>query len=232
MLRHELRQRLSSKNRGAAMIDLDNDIERALVRYPALVKTLVKGETYVYGSFDAYDSATDTFIESHQILIAFPEDYPYRFPKVWEVTGKIPQIADRHVFSSGNLCFGNKLDEAMVCSRGINLIWFLENVLNPHLCREYVREHRGDYPDGERSHDTEGLWEGFYELFKSQDKQSILEALRTILYGSKLERNTPCFCRSGRKFKHCHNSQAKVILGIKRKTAVALYETLKNDYDK
>ncbi len=214
------------------MFNLIKDIENASKKFPNLTRGTYKGKISLEGSFVACDSISGIVIETYQIVILFPESYPYSFPIVIETSNKIPKISDRHVNSNGTLCFSNPLDEAKICQKGIDLNWFLENILNPHLCREYVREKDKLYPTGERSHGFEGLWEGYYELFSTSNKSDILNQLEQILNHEKIGRNTQCYCGSKKKYKRCHEEIERAILAIGKNKAIEFYETLKKNYNK
>jgi hypothetical protein len=211
------------------MFDLNKDIEKALKTYTDL--RLDPKAITVSGKFIAFDRSSKTEIDQYEVLIRFPENYPFRFPVVFESSGKIPRDVSRHINNRGNICFSNPQDELSLCRNGITFKWFLDEILNPHLCREYAREHLGYYPTGERSHGTEGIWEGYFDLFKTTDKKAILEELKMILSIRKPGRNSPCYCNSGKKYKVCHEKLEPEVMKVGRQNALKLYEVLKNDYE-
>jgi hypothetical protein len=179
------------------------------------------------GSFTAYDKTTGTEIETYEVFMLFPENYPYSLPTVWETGGKI----SRHLMDDGSLCFGNPQDVAAVCKGSITLDWFLEEILNPHLCREYVREKNGEYPTGERSHGLEGIWEGYYDIFDTTDKAEVLRQVGMTLSHVKVGRNGPCYCGSGKKYKHCHYAKELAVLRPGMHKAQEIYRRLHNSYN-
>ena len=210
------------------MFDLKKDIQRAIEKYPAL--RLVEGNKRlsVQGTFTAYKD--DIQIEPYEIEIWFPSDYPFSFPWVYEVGNKIlPKNATRHINVGGTLCLGNPFDEAKLCKRGINLIWFLDAILNPHLCREYVREIKGSYITGERSHGVEGVWESFYELYGTHEKKAILDHMERALHRNEPGRNDRCYCGSVIKYKNCHGRLNATFFSINRNKAEAIFNTLKTN---
>lgn len=213
------------------MFDLKKDIEKALQKYPGLQLDGLADKIIIEGNFTAFEKSSRTAIENYSVKILFPKDYPFRFPFVVETSERIPRELSRHVKPDATLCFGNPQDELALCRNGISLTWFLEEVLNPHLCREYAREKLGHYPTGERSHGNEGIWEGYYELFGTSDKEVVLRELEMILYHSFLGRNSACYCNSGKKHKACHEKLEPEVLKVGRRNAVALFELLKKDYN-
>ncbi len=123
-------------------------------------------------------------------------------------------------------------DEIGVCKNGITFTYFLDEILNTHLCREYVREKTKKYPTGERSHDMEGIWEGYYDILQTTDKKEVLDELDLILNHKTLGRNTPCFCNGGKKYKACHEKIVSEILKIGRNKVIGIMGVLKIDYEK
>lgn len=209
------------------MFDLLKDISTALASYPTLRQSSWQGKPVVEGVFPAHDKETGIEIDTYEIRIDFTPRYPFVFPHVTETGMKIqPRNASRHIFQEGYLCLGNEFDEARVCKRGITLKWFLDNVLNAHLCREYVRENTGVYPTGERSHGDEGLWESYYEIFNTNNKVMILSELDIILI-QKPDRNDTCPCGSGNKYKNCHNKLETSVLDVGVSKALEFYNRLK-----
>jgi hypothetical protein len=212
------------------MFDLKADIERGLRKYPSLKTEVISGNSVLTGTFTCANKETGVLIESYDLTITLPNGYPYCFPVVEETSRKIPQELDRHVKGDGTLCFANPYDEYSVCRKGITLTWFLDEILNAHLCREYVREKTGSYPTGERSHGNEGIWESYYEIFGTSDKKEILRQLNLIFNHPKLGRNTLCYCGSEKKYKACHEKIEPIILRPGKHIAEKIFEVLKKDY--
>ena len=211
------------------MYNFEKDITEGVKKYPTLK---LVAERQVRGIFSASQKETGIVIEDYEVVIDFPAKYPYALPNVREVSNKIPKTIARHVFSEcGNLCFGNFIDVAKVCLTGISFIWFLENILNPHLCREYVKEVTGNYPTGERSHSSEGHWESYYDLLGTQDKEAILAEIKFTLQSPSLQRNDQCRCGIGKKYKNCHLKIEKSILEVGNKSLQIIYEYLKLDFE-
>lgn len=214
------------------MFDLQTDIEKGIKKYPSLQFEMQEGVPIVKGTFIAHDKKSKTEIESYDIFIGFPKKYPFVFPWVIESSKKIPRELDRHVNSDGTLCIGNWQDEFSVCKNGITFTYFLDEILNTHLCREYVKEKTNKYPTGERSHGIEGIWEGYYEVLRTTDKGKVLSELDLILNHKSIGRNTLCYCNSGKKYKACHEKIEPDILKIGKSRVIGIMEVLKYDYEK
>ena len=212
------------------MFNLKTDIEKALRKYPSLMLKVFDGFPFVQGVFTAYDKTSKTEIEDYDVLIWFAKKYPYAFPLVTETGGKIPKNLSRHVKGDGTFCFANWQDELSICKNGITFIWFLDEILNTHLCREYVKEKTTKYPTGERSHGIEGIWEGFYDVLGTTHKPKVLEELELILNHYQIGRNTTCYCNSGKKYKACHEKIECEITRIGKSNATGIFELLKIDF--
>lgn len=210
--------------------DLKTDIERALRKYPSLKTELKGGISVLTGIFTCANKENGVLIEDYDLTVVFPDDYPFCFPEVEETSNKIPKELNRHVKGDGTLCFANPYDEYSACRKGITLTWFLDEILNAHLCREYAREKTGSYPTGERSHGNEGIWETYYEVFETSDKKEVLRQLDLIFNHPKLGRNSPCYCGGEKKYKACHEKIEPIIFQPGRVIAEKIYEVLKKDY--
>jgi hypothetical protein len=211
------------------MKELFKEIEYVLNKYPKFKIEYVNKSPFITGDLDIFDN--DLYIETYSLDIYITKDYPYRFPKVIETSMKIPREPDRHVNSDGTLCFGNLQDEYRVCKSGIKLMFFFDTILRGHLCREFIKEKSGKYPNGERSHGNEGLWESYYEIFKTKDKQSILKEFDFIISNiKKPERNNPCYCNKKVKYKKCHLRLEEQLFDIGKDKAIEIMEKLRNDF--
>lgn len=213
------------------MFSLETDIGKALRKYPSLQLKVSDGIPFVKGVFTAHNKTSKIEIESYEVLIGFPKKYPYAFPLVVETSRKIPRDLSRHVKDDGTLCFGNWQDEFSVCKNGITFTWFLGEILNTHLCREYVKEKTTEYPTGERSHGMEGIWEGYYDILQTTDKSIVLKELDLILNHKPIGRNAPCYCNKEKKYKACHEKIETQITVIGRSKATGIFELLKEDYE-
>jgi len=207
-----------------------NDIENGLEKYPLLHWTNKSDKKIIEGTFIAHKSTIE--IERYEVRIGFPQAYPYDLPWVIETGNKIyPRNASRHIFTNDTLCFGNHQDVFRICRSGITFTWFLDKILNPHLCREYVRDKTGTYPTGERSHGTDGTWEGYYDIFETNDKAKILKELDLLLTYATFAKNKECYCGSGKQYKRCHERLQPLIFDIGKKNVRKLYTEMKNDFD-
>lgn len=209
------------------------EVQDAIKQFTGLRLIHLENELLVSGLFTAFEKYKGELIEidTFNIEIRFTKSYPFRFPLIKETGSKIPKNEDRHINSDGTLCLGNLQDEMRFCRSGITFKEFLIKILNPHLCREYFRERRGYYPNGERSHGYEGIWETYYELLETRDKKLIITELDLILQNLNFEvRNKLCYCDSGKKYKRCHLIKKGPLLDIGVKNLRLIFQLLKDDF--
>ncbi len=191
--------------------DMIIDINEALQQYPSLKRVKDSDEVHLEGKI-IFTNAVHGFDDWFNVAIKFPQHYPYQFPCVEEIDNRIPKVKERHVNSNGYLCFGAEPEELIVCNDGINLSYFLKNVLIPHLAREvYVEIHR-NYPHGERPHyKRAGNMDFYYETLRSKDAVLVLKSFCHIACGSLPKTGKLCYCGSGTPYFDCHESAIKVL---------------------
>src|SRR5690554_710600 len=179
------------------------DIDSALISYTTLQRVKEYGFIRVKGGIPLIHPEKGEF-DRYEVLIIFPKNFPKCFPKVIEISEKIPRNANRHVNYDNTLCLAVEPEEQAIAKNGISFKFFLDKVLVPHLARETFRENKGFYPDGEYAHGYDGIWEYYKSILDKEDKQLILEELEQVANSSWPKRNDKCSCGSGKKFKKCH----------------------------
>lgn len=178
-----------------------NDIEQFLSSNPQFVQSEEQGRICLSGIviFEADGKKYD-----FKIKICSTENYPFRFPKVFELSDKIKKIADWHINSDESFCFTVEPIEVIACKSGISLPDFYEKWLMPYLSNQQYRINEGKYANGEYSHNVLGLYEYYVELLKTKDIRLIEKYLGVALSKKKIERTSFCYCGSGVKYRHCH----------------------------
>ena len=163
---------------------------------------------------DVNQIAGDFAIEIH-----FRNDFPYRFPLLFEVGGAIPNEADWHKYAEGNCCITAKPDEILKCKNGISVPLFIKKHAIPYFANQIYRKSTGKYNNGEYSHIVKGFPDYYESLLKTNDrdlwKQYFKYAFRNLKV--ECERNDPCFCGSEKKYKQCHLEIFITLQGIGEK---------------
>lgn len=179
------------------------DIDKALLNYPLLERTIINGHNAVVGEVQLHDENREEF-DRYSVLISFPSAYPKCFPKVKETSNKIPRKDFRHVNPDNTLCLAVEPEELAIAKNGISFKFFLDKILVPHLARETYRGITGKYPEGEYAHGNEGIWEYYESILGKKDRYAIIKELELIVNSTWPLRNDKCSCGSEKKFKKCH----------------------------
>lgn len=145
-----------------------------------------------------------SIIDRYSIKVVSSEDYPNRFPFVFETGGRIPLNIDWHVYpNDGNCCICSLPDEILICRNGINLQSFMDNQVKPYFYNQKHRELFG-YFLNERPHGHVGNIQFFIDTFKTKDLKAIERCLIFIKQRNEPNRVNLCFCGSGKKYRKCH----------------------------
>ncbi len=187
-------------------------IAEAAQVYPELKVSVRDGVELLSGTFRVIDSEGKEW-NSFQIEIKFNKAFPYRFPELKEVGGKIPPIADWHINENGGCCITIPLLEVTSCRNGITVLQFIQNHVKPYLFNQAYRIEKGYYAHQEFAHGMYGILEYYQELFNEKDEGKVignLKILKSIEFGKK----TPCFCGKKAKFRKCHPEVFKIFKPI------------------
>ncbi len=143
-------------------------------------------------------------IDSYQVKIKATSGYPYYFPFVFETGGRIPINADWHVYESdGHLCICTTTDEYIKTINGLPLDLFIKNELTPYLFNQTYRREKGFFLN-EMDHGEKGQLQTLKNSLQTNDINNIRWFLLMARNGFKQDRTSLCFCKSGKKYRHCH----------------------------
>lgn len=148
------------------------------------------------GPFDAY-----------QIQVAIPSGFPWQEPVVLETGGRIPKIADRHVFEDNENCCLGVWEEWLFKSQDRSASSFLTGPLHDYFLSQSWYEATNEWPFGDRSHGSLGVLEGFCELLGiAVDRQQAVSYLK-LLARENTKGHATCPCGSGKRLRNCHVSK-------------------------
>lgn len=183
-----------------------NQLNSVIKKFPNLMITELDGIKALKGILDIKDASNDV-VGSFSIEIKFRMDFPYRFPILYEVGEAIPNIADRHKYSDGKCCITVLPDEILKCKDGISVLSFIEKYVIPYFANQIYYLQHGKYLNGEYSHGKDGFIEFYTNFFRTSNKLKWREDVERVRSGTiiKMDRNKPCFCGSGQKYKNCHD---------------------------
>lgn len=179
--------------------------------FPSLSFLEQDGKPIVAGELELIDAEGvnhgSYFIEIHAV-----EEYPYRFPFVFETGGKIPRNIDWHIFESdGHCCLKNQPEEILLCKAGITLQGFIEKEVKPYFFNQLFREKHGYFLQ-ERSHGLLGEFEFFFDLFKTKDLLRLYELMSYVVKRLEPGRTENCFCGSKEKYRRCHREAFRTVI--------------------
>lgn len=179
----------------------EQHLPAAVMAYPDLQIVGKPGHQYLRGILDVPDGAGGVAC-SYLVEIKPSARYPYRYPFAYEVGGDIPVGADNHKYLDNRLCLGVDAEEIIQCHNGLAIVEFIEKVLIPHLANQYYHHITGSYLQ-EYAHGYDGIRQ-YYEKLLGTSDMVVWAALFRVAFDKRIERNDPCCCGSGQKFKRCH----------------------------
>lgn len=187
-------------------------IAEAAKVYPELKVSVRDGIELLNGTFRVIDDGGKVW-NSFQIEIKFNRAFPYCFPELKEVGGKIPPIADWHINENGGCCITVPLLELASCRKGITVLQFIQNHVKPYLFNQAHRIEKGYYAHQEFAHGVYGILEYYEELFNEKDIKKIIGYLN-VLKSNDFGKKTPCFCGRKAKFRKCHPEVFRIFKSI------------------
>jgi hypothetical protein len=191
------------------------DLHSTIVRYPNLKIKDDGTEKYLKGILDVPDDFGD-IIKSFLVEIKCNQEFPYRFPKLFEVGGDIPIEPAWHRNPNGSCCITVEADEILKCKQGISIERFIVLYGIPFLANHIFRVEKGYYKNGEYGHGDEGTEMYYKALLKTSDKETWLKYFNHTFVRNNINigRNDLCFCDSNLKYKRCHENMFVMLFNI------------------
>ena len=152
----------------------------------------------------------DTF----EIEIVVPKKFPYAIPKVFELSGKILRVNDRHISENGLCCLDMEHELLRIASQGVSLCDFIVDKVYTFFANQLFFDKMGKYANGEYPHGFEGVQYFYSKKLNLNDPVVIIRFLNLILKNQVPGRNDCCPCQSGRKFKTCHLKSLEYLKSI------------------
>lgn len=182
-----------------------DQLEEVIIKYPNLSIANKNGEKFLKGILDIPNDES-IIVSSYLVEIYFTNYFPFRFPKLYEIGGDIPNNIDWHKFADNSCCITVLPDEILKCKTGIGLLEFIEKYCFSFFANHIFRKREGQYLNGEYGHGIKGVQEFYSNLLKTAEVNKWLSYFRYIFLGvgNKYGRNDKCFCDSNEKFKNCH----------------------------
>jgi len=184
---------------------LHKDIETTIRKFPNLKLKNDHQQVSLEGKI-AICKSNGKLITEYKVRIVYLACFPFCFPKVFEIGGRIPHETDRHInIKDGSICLAVRPAERLRCLSGISTYYFIETILIPHLASQYLFDCgiekiiRGGY-----EHYIDGIKQFYLELFNTNEWNEVEKGFKIVISNSIPNRNDPCYCSSTKKFKNCH----------------------------
>ena len=140
----------------------------------------------------------------YQVKLGVPIDFPWNEAIVLETGGRIPKIADRHIFpKEGNCCLG-VWEEWLLTAPDHSFETFMTGWLHDYFFSQTWFEAKGEWPYGERSHGKAGVIESYADLLGVHLDTRIIADHLKLLTRAKIKGHALCPCGSGLGLRKCH----------------------------
>ena len=174
----------------------------ARLKYNNLLPPEKVGEGFVIkGNIDVVDG-DGGYWDTYEVNVLIPKSYPLELPILIETSKKIERHEDWHN-RDGICCLSTNAKMYSVLGKDITLLNWLEKFAHPFLANHVFRIKTGNYANNEFAHGTEGIIQGYRELFNITSPYEVINILQLICGIKKLDRNDPCFCNNDKKYKRC-----------------------------
>lgn len=175
--------------------------------YPTLHVVVEDGSVHIRGSLPVLDAGRKHELDRFAIDIGLPADFPRTPPTVRETGGRIPQTADRHIYTDGTACLYARPEAGRFWSPTTTLVAFISGPVLRFFENQACFELTKQWLYGERPHGTPGILESYMEEIGTTDPEVVLRCL-LHLTPSRIRGDLLCYCGSGKTLARCH--QAKV----------------------
>lgn len=182
----------------------NNQIDDVLIKYSGLKRSYKDGKPIITGDIEIVDKNGKHW-DSYSIEIHCSEQYPNRYPDLYETSNKIPKIGDWHIYEDSlTCCITIPPKEILRCRNGITLLEYIDEEVVPYFFNQTHRRVEGYYANGEYLHGVMGLYQYYAELFQISDIHRLVRMMIWVGENSKPNRTSMCFCGSGLKYRNCH----------------------------
>lgn len=188
--------------RGPGLADAEHaDLAELRVSQPGLwLQAADEGRLVLRGRLSLKDEI-GTEVDSYLVELRIPRQDQPGVPDVFERGGRIPKIADRHVFTDTKGCCIEHPVEYLLRPRQ-RLAEYVNGQVRSYFIAQSYFEQFQEWPHGELGHGIAGTRELCLTWFGAIDLETIAAALE--LFGKPGAKHRPCPCGSGEKFMACH----------------------------
>jgi hypothetical protein len=195
-------------------INLDKDLNEVLEMFPKLKLLEKDKKKSVCGEIAIFDAAGN-YVNSFDIKVAVPRNYPHGFPLLFETGNKFEHIPDRHISEDGSCCVCSLQESDLVSQKGITIKDFFLRYVIPYLANQLYFDSEEEWANGDYEHGADGILQFYRELFKMDDIEQVISLL-SFFNTKKMNRNDDCFCGQKVKLKRCHMQTYNVIKDLSK----------------
>ena len=195
-------------------LSLNSDLLEVLEMFPKIKLVDDKKKKSLIGEVDVFD-ALGNYVDSYEIKVLIPINYPYGFPSLFETSNKFEHIDDRHISDDGSCCVCSLQEADIHKQRGITIKSFFIKYTLPYLANQLYFDSEEEWANGDFEHGFDGVFQFYKEVLKTDDIEKVLSIL-VLFTSGKLNRNSRCFCGKEKKLKHCHLSEYNKIMDLSK----------------
>jgi hypothetical protein len=186
-------------------------VEAALVFDQPKLSAVLKGsKILVRGNFLLLENGAVAHpagpITEFEIKMEVDTRYPNREPRVFEVAGRIPWSADRHVNVSGSCCI-TVWENWLASAKDRSFSAYINGPLREYFFGQYWFEQKGEWPFGERAHGGKGLEEAYAEALGIPNRKRDLHYHLRLLSKEWPKGHWRCPCGNGKRLRNCHRQK-------------------------
>lgn len=193
----------------------------AAVHQPELVVSLLQGFIVLEGKLTI--SGPKGPFDVYEIRMGVPADFPFSAPIVFETGGRVPRIADRHVFEDGENCCLGVWEEWLITSADHSFSGFMQGVLQDYFISQSWYEANSEWPFGQRSHGKLGILEAYCSVLEVDLSAQLALSYLRLLSHKQIKGHQFCPCGSGHRLRACHFNK---IRDLQRKIEPAMAERM------
>lgn len=195
-------------------LTLDKDLNEVLEIFPKLKLFEKDKKKTIGGEIDIFDAAGN-YVNSFDINVVVPRNYPYGFPLLFETSNKFEHIPDRHINEEGSCCVCSLQESDLISQKGIAIKDFFLGYVVPYLANQLYFDSEEEWANGDYEHGAEGILQFYRELFEMEPIHEVINLL-SFFNTHKMNRNDNCFCGKKEKLKRCHLQTYTIIKDLSK----------------
>lgn len=143
-------------------------------------------------------------VDSFELQIDIPANFPRELPHVTEIDGRIPRHGDFHVNGDGSLCLGSHLRLLRKLNERPTLPEFASRCIVPYLYAISIKlKQGGSLVFGELPHYGIGMLDDYMELFALHTREQALSALQLLGMKKRVANRYKCPCGCLKRLGRC-----------------------------